>query len=301
MIQQLVIGLPESCKSSFIGALWAVVRNPASGANLRAAELNEDRVYLNELADAWIQFEPVPRTASAEGKSVTLILSDVPTGKELKLTWSDRPGEVFEEHHQLRRVHPGYTAAAREAGGVLIFIRASKRTKHLLIHRPKVWANALGNPERPGGCAEPRAAQGVENSDGIKRLHEPFKPKLVPTQAQIVELVQFLSEPPLGPRPRRVSIMMSAWDEVEAVHPGATPGDVLASAFPLLHQFINAKGDPFLEFKIFGISPQGCAYDDPAKLKSLYDLPPEERIIVVDGEKRHHDLTVPVRWLAGLL
>jgi stage III sporulation protein SpoIIIAA len=50
---QLIIGLPETGKTTFLAALWHVVTSEEVNESLRLERLHGDSKYLNEISAKW--------------------------------------------------------------------------------------------------------------------------------------------------------------------------------------------------------------------------------------------------------
>ena len=130
-----------------------------------------------------------------------------------------------------------------------------------------------------------------------------WSPHLAPTQVQVVELLQFLMTGDLFVGPRRLAVLISAWDEVEG--DGLDPEEVLATKLPLLDQYLRNGRDPWT-WRVWGVSAQGGVYEDQDKgeqleaTAALRDLDrPSDRIKVVEGKTVSTDITLPLEWLIG--
>ena len=108
--------------------------------------------------------------------------------------------------------------------------------------------------------------------------------------------------PPLDVGPRRLAIVLSAWDTVR--DEGLTPIDFLRSRLPLLNQYLRRGADDWT-WRIYGLSAQGGTYD---KLEDSAERVPEaeelrkldrpsKRIQLVGPVAETHDLTEPLAWL----
>jgi hypothetical protein len=115
---------------------------------------------------------------------------------------------------------------------------------------------------------------------------------MLPTQAKLVELLQFLLE--LVDQRLRVAVVVSAWDLVAEV--GQPPREYVSGRMPLLRQFLDANDD-VVDHAVFGVSAQGGTIpDDKSKLLELDSL---KRIGVFHGSESDHDITRPLAWLLG--
>ena len=122
--------------------------------------------------------------------------------------------------------------------------------------------------------------------------------KRIPTQVKIVQLLCDFLRAPFDVRPRRLAVIISAWDVVEANTPGMSPDQWLAGNMSLLDQFLLTNHDRF-RTRIYGVSAQGVDLGDDLAVDTASKLLASERVLIVDGAERGHDITVPlVRLMA---
>jgi hypothetical protein len=87
-----------------------------------------------------------------------------------------------------------------------------------------------------------------------------------------------------------------------------TPQQLLNEKLPLLAQYLECNVDGW-EVRIYGVSAQGADYEKApdeegkdlieskkAKLQKLRELNPADRITVVHGQSKSHDLSEPFAW-----
>ena len=123
-----------------------------------------------------------------------------------------------------------------------------------------------------------------------------------PTQVPLVDLLQHLGQPPLAAGPRRLAVILSAWDKAEGE--GLPPEPFLAAKLPLLDQYLRSGRDRW-DWRVYGVSAQGGDYDknkadavETAEAGRLRDLDiPSKRIRLVFEGTESHDLTEPLQWL----
>ena len=63
--KQLLIGLPETGKTTFLAALWQVVESDEVPGALRLEKLHGDREHLNKIRADWLCCSPMGRTIIA--------------------------------------------------------------------------------------------------------------------------------------------------------------------------------------------------------------------------------------------
>jgi hypothetical protein len=123
----------------------------------------------------------------------------------------------------------------------------------------------------------------------------PWSHDLIPTQVQLVELVQFLDERRGSSERLRVVVVVSAWDLLQSVE--ADPKEVLRRQLPLLWQFLNANMES-ISHVVVGVSAQGGDLEKDRKALLERDAP-SLRVRVVGLDCDAHDLSAPVSWLLG--
>lgn len=275
----LFVGLPKSGKTTYLAALWHVLEDQSSTTKLKRKQNSVDRTYLNQIAEAWRACTPVPRTAQSDDTTVALHLEGDGFG-EFMLTVPDLGGEAFEQQLEHRKMSAAHAALFREANGVLLFFHPDVQKGTQISEQDQIAASIGGATEAPSGA------------NGHAAVPVPWKVEMLPTQAKLVELLQFLQE--MVAQRLRVAVVVSAWDLVADF--GQTPREYVSGRMPLLRQFLDANDDVF-DHAVFGISAQGGAIpDDKSKLLGLDSL---KRIKVCHENENDHDITKPLAWLLG--
>ena len=278
----VALGLPASGKTTFLAALWHLITNLKVKVRLSLVKLEAgEAAYLRAIAARWAQAKKQDRTFQSGNKTITLTLKPE-VGEEFGLTFPDIAGEAFAQMWETRECTPAVAEALR-ATGVLLF-----------IHVDKI--------KTPGWIADDAAqSQGI----GVARGGDPiaWEPQFAPTQVQLVDMLRCLQAPPLDVGPRRLAVILSAWDKVEAED--VAPERFLELHLPLLHQYLVHGLGAGWELRIFGVSAQGADYDDvdgapseDAERMREMDVP-SKRVKVMVEDATSHDLTEPVYWLLG--
>ena len=278
----LVVGLPESGKSTFIAALWHVVQSNEIPSALRLYKMDGDRTYLNEIRDAWLQCLPMRRTSQQGEKDVRMLLADG-TQRLQELWLPDMSGETFRQHWAHREWSAAYDGLIREAEGLLLFVRPET------VVEPQSLALVNALVTEVSGATE-SVAVAEETQPAVPK---PWDPIESPTQVQLVDLLQLL----MWRRPTirwRIAMVVSAWDEAKGL--GLTPKAWFTRRLPLLSQFCRANEER-LRLRYYGVSAQGGAFpEDAARLKAL-TLPSNRIEVVLESGSTVHDITLPVREL----
>lgn len=286
----VVIGLPASGKTTYLAALWHLIRERSSDVDtvLKFESLGtDDLTRLNALAARWRDAEEQDRTAVAGMHLVSMNLKDS-SNCHVKLTFPDVPGESFWQMWEERSCDESFASTLR-SGQILLFVHSDTYV------RPSWTVDEVALSKKMG-LAPPAG-------DVVKWL-----PKLAPTQVQIVGLLQLLKRYPLLAAGNRLAVMLSAWDKGEKE--GLSPTDFLEAKLPLLHQYLETGFDGW-EHRVYGLSAQGGEYDkykksEPgatkirvnAEAKRLRALDEASlRIKLVGGGSDVRDITEPLAWL----
>jgi len=274
----LLLGLPDTGKTTFLAALWHIVQDTDIASSLQFEKLEGDSKYLNQISKAWLECSPVARNPldtenlaqmilkNGEGDLVTLLFPDL-SGESFTLQWSNR---------QLTKT---YDQSLRQATGGLLFIHPGKLKKPVRID-----------------TADPlvqEAARGAPHADDANTAVQ-WDPEKSPTQVQLVEILQFISHRDHFQPPFRLAIMISAWDTIARFKD--TPQQWLSKRLPLLDQFLRSNDDSFQTI-VYGVSAQGGEYS-AAKNPELLKKSPGNRVqLVGENVKNPHDLTESLKCL----
>ena len=277
----VIIGLPGSGKTTYLAALWHLILERDVPTALQFQDLLAgETAHLNRIAARWRDAKEQDRTELGGDRLVSMNLSD--SEGPVRVTFPDVAGEGYRRMWEDRECDPEIASFLAD-GGVLLFIHANKI-------RPPQWIVDEVALSRSLGLDIPEG-QPV-----------PWSPRLAPTQVQVVGLLQLLRTPPLDTGPRRLAVMLSAWDK--AAPEGLSPQAYLEAKMPLLGQYLRRNADEWTS-RIYGLSAQGGDYDSiqadaaprpEAAVLRGYDRP-SERIRLQNGTATTHDLTEPLSWL----
>jgi hypothetical protein len=278
-----IVGLPSSGKTTFLAALWHMVREQGSVTALSFDGLSHGNYeHLNALAKQWRSGKIQQRTQVSGAKNVTMRLKDA-DGKKVEVSFPDLPGEDFARMWERRELDKSMLGTLTAPALVLLVNGDTIRMPAWVVERMSIAKKAGLVPSN------------VE-------LQE-WSADLAPTQVKIVDLLQMLMSGDLNIGERRLALLISAWDKVEGEE--QTPAEILASKLPLLNQYLRSGRDPWTWY-VWGLSAQGGVYEDPEKQESfaetdrLRDLErASDRIKVVDGNVVSSDITKPLKWLIG--
>lgn len=288
----VIMGLPASGKTTFLAALWHLVESGETECRLIMDHYRGDFTYLNSIADAWRNFQKIPRTSQTGDTDVTIYLRDRITGVRGTALFPDLAGEVFDLQVEERRCRPEFIEQADAEDGILFFINANVKEDSLSI----VEYNSRLPPEFRGET--PTVGSAGEGSISLALTIPEWEPKFLPSQVRVVQLLSDLTRPPFTYRTRKLAFLISAWDLVS--DQGLTSDEWLARNMPLVHQFLRTNGKSFTH-RVYGVSAQGVSLEDNAAVDVAASLTPSRRIQIVgdddDDDDGLHDLTAPLVWL----
>jgi Double-GTPase 1 len=274
----LMIGLPGTGKSTFLAALWHVIRNhDAVPGALRLAGVRGDRTYLNRIEQQWLACLPIERT-SVSGQAVTIRIEHPTSRRAIDLSIPDISGEMYEVVQWGQRECPvDYADLAKSSSGALLFLHPDATIEtDSIVQVDQAISGLFDGPSDALGTGTERP--------------EPWDPRRTPTQVKLVELLQFFLS---HARHRiRLGVVISAWDRV--TEQPTTPDAWLRKCVPLLHQFLLANDDR-IEHRVYGVSAQGGPLEAADSLREHSVA--VRRIRVVDSEGEGNDITSPVKWL----
>jgi hypothetical protein len=278
----MIAGLPGSGKTTFLAALWHLVTERDEATALALGKLIEGDVsHLNAIAAQWRNAKVQERTPANR----RVLMSLEQSGKPMRLGFPDVSGEVFVRMWEDRDCDPDLVSML-QARSVALFVHSDTIQAPRWVIDEVALAEDMGIATQGGPVVE-------------------WTPRSSPTQVQLVDILQSLRSPPLDVGPRRLAVMLSAWDKAEGEQ--MPPDAFLAAKLPLLDQYLRQDADGWA-WRVYGISAQGGDYDavppdkpvthPSAAAEALRSLDrASQRIRVVHGTQNSHDLTEPLAWL----
>jgi hypothetical protein len=263
-IDILTLGLPESGKSTYLGALYYLLRKRAD-ERLQLASDPKERDYLQELENHWLRFRAFERSTHPGAREIQLDLRGPSTG-EVSLSIPDISGESYNHLWEDGIWSTSVRELAASADGIMLFLRPAK----------------LKVPELIDVSLPPQ-------EDGSQPVD--WKAEMSPTQSVICDLLELIGNERSSPV-ESIAVVVAAWDT--ATDLGVEPAKWLELQVPLLWQWLSAQEDPF-RFQVFGISAQGGDVDDEETRKRLAENP-DPLTRVLDGPGAD-GLLDPLLWL----
>ncbi len=277
--RQLIAGMPDSGKTTYIAALRYLLASNETATVLQLTRLSADEKHLNKLEEKWLACEKVPHTASRSDTWVTFHIRDKASGAEAELSLPDLSGEAFREPVSTGRCRKSLCDAFAAVDGILLFTNADRGNDDLMILEVSDLIGSLDD----------------ENTRRQETTSLPFNPDEMPEEVKLVELLQLMNRRPLSARHRRLALIISAWDVVEH---GLSPQEWLVRNRPMMAQFLQ-NNEALWTVTVFGVSAQGGVL--PRDRDALQSVPrPSLRIRVEGPDVASHDLTAPIRWLMAV-
>jgi hypothetical protein len=285
-VRHLVMGLQASGKTTFAAALWHLIDTGETPTALLKGRHSGEFHYLEEIAQFWAEGWKVPRTDTNRIERVSVNLKHAGSRDDIVLEFADLSGETYERAFATRSSSAAFMELVQRMDGLLLFVSADRKIDGVTIADIATFMPELASAEEEDEI-EPESAWNAITA---------------PHQVQLVDLLQIISQAPLGKEPSRVAVIISAWD----LSPEPDPDFWLASRMPLLDQVLRANKDR-IPFRVYGVSAQGGRLPSKEKPNSESDrekllthAKPSTRIRVVGHSAGEHDLTHPIRWLSSL-
>lgn len=275
----LLVGLPKAGKTSFVAALWHVVKSEEIEDSLRLSVLGGDDTYLNQIRDAWLDYEEVIRTTQQNEAVPTMHLVDKTGTLKCALSIPDLSGETYLHQWTDREWSDKFTSAAEGASGIIVFLHPNQP-----LEAPEITPTMR--------LLAPLTAEEDEpDDDGEQPLWDPERAAGI---VQLVEVLQFLKWNLKSPL--KIAVIVSAWDLIKSRY--ATPEEFIRTRTPLLEQFLRTNYDS-LNFTAFGISALGGDLEnkqDTDRLQSQTRCASERIEVTPAAPGTEHDITRPLRW-----
>jgi hypothetical protein len=269
----LICGLPNSGKTTFLGALSYLLNSQEIKTVLTHSGLSAERQHMNLLSKAWLECTPMSRTPTMQNGHIELNLSD--QEKQYSLLFPDLSGETWSALWTSHHCPDDLSELILNASATMLFIHADEMRKAITV----VEAEALRQAIEQGDAEEQRE---TEEQEWDPTRHSS-------TQAQLVALLQMIKH--IRKYRSKLTIVISAWDKVTAYE---TPNEFIENELPLLHQYLEGRVDYF-SWRAYGVSAQGG--DLRTEKDRLLNMDtPSERILIQSDPYNGSDLTEIIKW-----
>lgn len=275
----VLLGGPDSGKTNYVGRVWPAL--DAGKGRLLAAEQPSDIRFVLEVADHLNSGSFAPRSElAAERRDFEIVVAEAYGGEQATIVIPDISGELWLNAVMHSEISTDWMEELQRADSALLFVRVGSE----LDVRPLDWVTSRSLLSKLGTADDP----------GLS------------TQVMLCELLRFL-EVSLADRPNgtlpRVSIVVSAWDLVDAEVFAKGPKAYLEHEYPMLAGRIDDIER--LNLRVFGLSIVGGDLKSDAHCRNAVQeggldghgwVAAEE----ADGTwAKDDDLTLPVAWVIG--
>lgn len=167
-----------------------------------------------------------------------------------------------------------------QVNGVLLFINPNDKK-----NRTEFIADSLEIVKGLGGTPE--------SNDNVN--FAAWSEEHTSNQVKLVETLQFIEARKDIVEPIKVSVMVSRWDLIED-EDCPSPEKWIQTKMPLLYQYLKCNTNYFKP-SYFGVSAQGCDYDNQDDVNRMLEVEPFERPFIRLENEVVKDLTAPIIWL----
>lgn len=287
----LIAGLPESGKSTYLGALWYITQNGNGKIDLALGTTNmdlpENTSLLDSLSQKWQRVEDMDRTSNDASEDISFLMC--PKGSEglFSLEVPDFRGESILQILTMNQPSN--------------FNEWCSKANHLLFFISNI---------QPGSFADDFNDDDEEENANDNSIESPVIPTLeakdMTPAAQNMLILRYLKE---NYKFDKIVVCLTAWDKILSDDNTAIPEKYLMEKSPALYNFISYH---FGEIKYFGLSAQGedYKYEDIEENGKIVKKVTEEckkrlqkktrdfeRAFVCEGNKKSFDITLPIAEL----
>lgn len=268
-----IAGLPDAGKTTYIAALWDIIKRRNTELELQFTTNPDNATYLNEIWDYWVSMKKIERSKNPVPDDITINVKRKTDGEELILDIPDFMGEQFQRviDHTLPESIQNWIAQSDRM--LFLINKLSDALKDDLEDDP-VQADAIDRTKEKE--AAPRLA-----------------PERMLFASQNMMVLKYIAS---RTKMKKVAIGLSAWDV--KMKEGLSPEEFLKRKSPVLYNFIKYH---FNECIFFGVSAQGFDYkymEQRGEEMRQRARNSDRAFVVFDKEKDPSpDLTKPLNYL----
>jgi hypothetical protein len=274
----MLIGAPDTGKTNYLARLWEALRSGTGALKLISAP---EIKYVEDALAHLLQGEFAPRSEKniEESRRDFAITVSLTAGSPVNVVVPDVTGELWKDAVSTLELPEEWMEQLTGSTGALLLVRILSDQNVA----PLDWVTSYRLLQH----------MGANNQDQ----------SVLPTQVLLLELFRFLElklrRRPDGSRPR-VSVIVTAWDRLDADKGSKCPSDYLESEYPLFAG--RLEDSEALDVRVFGISVVGGDLQLDRKFQEQFlqgDLKDSGYVVFTEGDSvvRRRDLTIPVTWL----
>ena len=268
-----IAGVPDAGKTTYIAALWDIIKRGGNDLELQFTTSPENSSYLNEIWEYWVSMNKIERSKTPVPDDIKINVKRKSDDEELELDIPDFMGEQFQKiiDHTLPE-------------NIGRWIEQSDRMVYLINTLDDVSKDDLEEDE-----TEEAIVDRTEERQKAPRL----APEKMLEASQNMMVLKYIAS---HSKMQKMAIGLSAWDLKMTAN--LTPEEYLRQRSPVLYNFIKWH---FKEVVFFGVSAQGFDYKD--KNEKAAEMREKARksnraFIAFDTEKDlSPDLTKPLNFL----
>lgn len=277
----ILLGGPDSGKTNYVGRLWHALDSKTCG--LIAAEQPPEIGFVLDTAEHLFQGRFAPRSEHADDRRDFEVVVCSPDGSgRASITIPDISGELWQNAVAESEIASDWMSELERTHGALLFVRVGSD----LDVRPLDWVTAKNLLAKIG------------DSENRGQL---------PTQVMLCELTRYLELTMAkykSSETRRLSVIVAAWDRVDAATFERGPMAYLQKEYPLLAGRLADTKE--LSVQVFGLSVVGGDLDVDDDFRDRFleaGLDHQGWVAVHDAEtdtwRKDADLTLPIAWAIG--
>jgi hypothetical protein len=287
-----MIGLVEAGKTTFLAALYHIVETNSVPGSLVLSKVPPLREHLERIRRDWLSLNPQTRTTVdvLDQNILEMRRNEIEVGP---FYFPDLSGEKLAALVEERVCGAQLANLLAKVDRLLLFIHPDsvadspsiEEVSHLTRYLEDDYKGEEGDPKTEEGS--PAAAERPKATA--------WDTEMVSTQVKLVDLVQICID--LSPSLKKVGVIISAWDKVEDL--AQTPQEWLDARLPMLAQYL-ASSAPEIETRIYGVSATGGDLKkDRENLRNIPSPVDRIRVVGIQSQEDHRDITLPVKWLAN--
>jgi hypothetical protein len=265
----VLIGMPETGKSTFLGAFWGLVQSPLEPA-VREASFAGDRSYIQRLAEQVARGQEIDRTGVDTNEAMAVELDFDGLGSANVLI-PDTSGESLRVLVESQVWHPRLHDACAQASAVALFVHPAR----LRVPQP---ASLLEVAQAADTDVQEEAVVPFDVHDHAA------------TAAELIDVFENVTELCRERWPIRMAVIVSAWDRVDG---DMTPYQWVQARLPGLLSTIESNPE-LAALEVFGMSAQGGSLDERDELLAKGEIC--DRVYARDRSGLAVSLIAPVRW-----
>ena len=129
----LMVGLPESGKTTFLAALWHSLNWGDVPTEIQLKSLAGQSDYLNLITESWLKAEQVLRTLLPDQQMTEMTLQNKSTAFKSTVTIPDLSGEVFRDALNNRNWSDEIDNLVNTSHGIVFFVHSNQIIPHVPI------------------------------------------------------------------------------------------------------------------------------------------------------------------------